>query len=274
MSETSTPTSYPPDETLLRAESVQFGHRGSIFLSVPELNVRRGRLLGLLGPNGAGKSTLLRLLAGLATPQAGVVYICGHRVDKTPVERRARCIAWVPQRAETPFEWTVWEMVSIGRHPYQASRLRDRESDREVVVRALEQVGLAGFRHRSVSTLSGGEWQRALIARALAQEPRVLLLDEPVANLDLAYQRQIYELIRSLCSERGLAVVAADHHIDLQGRFCDELMLLDHGKVAAQGAVEEVLTTGILESVFRTPLRVERDPATGRPTVRWRFEER
>lgn len=261
----------PATATLLHAESLEFGHVNSIQLNVQQISVRSGCLLGLLGPNGAGKSTLLRLLAGLLTPRRGVVYICGHRVETIPVERRAHLLAWVPQRAETPFEWTVEEMVAIGRHPHIAGSLRDRGLDREVVSRSLAEVGLDSLRDRPVSTLSGGEWQRALIARALAQEPRVLLLDEPVANLDLAYQRQIYELIRRLCREHGLAAVAADHHVDLQAQFCDEMILLEAGQVRAQGTPEAVLTKEALESVYRTPLLVERDTDTGRPVVRWRF---
>jgi len=257
---------------LLHAQSLRFGHQDRNFLTVNELTVKPGTLLGLLGPNGAGKSTLLRLLAGLLTPRDGVVYICGQSVESVTTERRARCLAWVPQRAETPFEWTVLEMVALGRHPHLGSRLRDRDSDHRVVEGALQQVGLWPLRRRPVSTLSGGEWQRALIARALAQEPQILLLDEPVANLDLAYQRQIYELIRGLCRERGIGAVAADHHIDLQAHFCDELMLLDRGQVRAQGSVDQVLTKELLEAVYRTPLHVRPDPDTGRPVVHWRFE--
>ena len=186
---------------------------------------------------------------------------------------RARFLAWVPQRAETPFEWTVREMVAVGRHPHVGSRLTNRREDERVVNLCLEQVGLDSFASRWVSTLSGGEWQRALIARALAQEPKILLLDEPVANLDLGFQRQVYELIRSLCLTRGLGVIAADHHLDLQAQFCDRLVLLDLGKVAAQGTPEVVLTRQKLEEVFQTPLRVEVDSETGRPRVRWRFDE-
>jgi iron complex transport system ATP-binding protein len=192
-------------------------------------------------------------------------------VDKLAPRERARLVAWVPQRSETPFEWTVAEMVTMGRHPYAGRRLFDREEDLDVVLRALARVGLSDLADRPVGTLSGGEWQRALVARALAQEARVLLLDEPVANLDLGYQRQIYELVRGMCREERIAVVAADHHVDLQAIFCDRLVLMDRGRVAAQGAPAEVLRREILESVYRTPLDVTRDDETGRPSVRWRF---
>jgi iron complex transport system ATP-binding protein len=163
-------------------------------------------------------------------------------------------------------------MVALGRHPHHGRAWRDRPEDRDAVERALESVGIATLGHRPVGTLSGGEWQRALLARALAQDARVLLLDEPVASLDLGYQRRIYELTRSLCREHGVAAVVADHHIDLQAAFCDRLVLMDGGRVVAQGAPPEVLTSQHLEAAFRTPLRVDRDPATGRPRVGWRFE--
>ena len=261
-----------PATPLLHVEGIAFGFGRTAFLSVDKLDVWPGELVGLLGPNGAGKSTCLRLMAGLATPQRGVVYICGQRVEKVSPEARARCMAWVPQRSETPFEWTVSEMVSLGRHPHHGRAWRERAEDRDVVAAALESVGLSTLRDRAVGTLSGGEWQRALLGRALAQDARILLLDEPVASLDLGYQRRIYELIRSLCRERRVGALVADHHIDLHAAFCDRLVLMDGGRVVAQGPPAEVLTSANLETVFRTPLRVEVDPRTGRPRVSWRFE--
>jgi iron complex transport system ATP-binding protein len=272
MSDTGTRNiSFGKPETVLACKGLEFGFGGDPFLFVNELAVQAGELVGLLGPNGAGKSTCLRVLAGLLTPRSGVVYICGHLVDRLSPQERARLIAWVPQRSETPFEWTVLEMVSMGRHPYLGRRLTDREPDRQIVQSALERVGIGPLAERPVGTLSGGEWQRALVARALAQEARVLLLDEPVASLDLGYQRQIYELVREMCHEQGIAVLAADHHVDLQAIFCDRLILMNRGRVAAQGTPEEVLRSTILEAVYQTPLTVQQDAETGRPSVRWRF---
>jgi len=251
---------------------VEFSHGPPTTLRVNEFEIRAGEMVGLLGPNGAGKSTFLRILAGLLRPQRGRVFLGDRPLRSIPVSERARRLAWVPQRSETPFEWTVREMVATGRHPYLGTRLRDRRLDQEVVERCLQQVGMTPLAARRVARLSGGEWQRALLARALAQEPRVLLLDEPVANLDLGYQRQIYELISSLCRDRELAVVAADHQIDLQARFCDRCLLLHEGSVVAQGEVAQVLTEERLSEVFHTPLRVSLDEAGGRPSVQWRFE--
>lgn len=230
-------------------------------------------MVGLLGPNGAGKSTLLRILAGLLRPHAGSVSLCGQSMTRLTPAERALCLAWVPQRSETPFEWSVWEMVAAGRHPHLGMRLKDREIDRRIVRWALERVDLAGLEDRPVGTLSGGEWQRAQIARALSQEPALLLLDEPAANLDLAYQRQIYELLKELCREKQIGVLVADHHVDLLSHFCDQLILLDGGKIAARGPVGTVLRKDLLEAVYRTPLSVRVDQDTNRPFVRWRFPD-
>ncbi len=261
----------PSVTPLLRVEGLEFGYGAQSFLQVDDFELLPGEFVGLVGPNGAGKSTYLKLLAGLATPRRGVVYICGHPVDKLSPAERAKLLAWVPQRSETPFECTVTEMVTAGRYPYLGLRLGEREADRAAVATALRRVGLEPLAERHLGTLSGGEWQRALIARALAQEARVLLLDEPVASLDLAFQRQVYELARHLSREDGIAVLAADHHVDLQALFCDRLVLLSRGRVAAAGSAEEVLREDLLEEVFGTPLRVDRDPHTGRPAVRWRM---
>lgn len=260
------------DAPLLLAEGLEIGFGRVPFLAVDRLELWPGELIGLLGPNGAGKSTYLRLMAGLATPWRGLVYICGQRVEKVSPDARARWLAWVPQRSETPFEWTVSEMVALGRHPHHGRGWRDRPEDQELIAKALANVGLSALGARPVGTLSGGEWQRALLARALAQDARVLLLDEPVASLDLGYQRRIYELVRSLCREHGVGAVVADHHIDLQAAFCDRLVLMDAGRVVAQGTPVDVLTPENLEAAFRTPLRVETDRGTGRPRVSWRLD--
>lgn len=179
-------------------------------------------------------------------------------------------MAWVPQRSETPFDWTVREMVALGRYPFLQARLRDRPEDGAAVLTALERVGLSALADRPIATLSGGEWQRALVARALTQEPAVLLLDEPVANLDLRYQREIYELLRAICAERGVAVLVADHHLDLLAHYCDRLLLIDSGRIVAEGAPRDVLTEERLAAVFHTAVRVEE--VDGRPRVFWRFD--
>ena len=247
-----------------------FGYGGHPFLQVEAVELKGGEFVGLLGPNGAGKSTLLRLLAGLEFASAGTVEICGQSIARISAPERARRLAWVPQRSETPFDWTVREMVALGRYPFLRERLRDRPEDGAVVASALEHVGLDALADRPIATLSGGEWQRALVARALAQEPIALLLDEPVANLDLRYQREISELLRAISTERGVAVLVADHHLDLLAHHSDRLLLLDGGRIVAEGPARDVLTEERLAAVFHTAVRVE--DVDGRPRIFWKFD--
>ena len=256
----------------LLARDLRFGYDGGSFLEVSRLELQRAEFVGLLGPNGAGKSTLLRILAGLERPSSGTVEISGQNLAALSIPARARRLAWVPQRSETPFDWSVREMVALGRYPFLRERLRDRPEDGVAVEAALARVGLAALADRPIATLSGGEWQRALVARALTQEPVALLLDEPVANLDLRYQRGIYELLRSISAERGVAVLVADHHLDLLAHFCDRLLMIDAGHIVAQGTPSEVLTEERLASVFQTAVRVEE--VEGRPRVFWRFDSK
>lgn len=162
-------------------------------------------------------------------------------------------------------------MVLTGRYPHLRATLRDRPSDGATVDTLLDRVGLTALGDRPIAAVSGGEYQRAVIARALAQEPEVLLLDEPVANLDLRYQREIYELLAALGRERSVAIVAADHHVDLQAHFCDRMVLLDRGRIRASGTPAEVVTEAQLTEVFGTPVQVDAEPTSGRPIVRWRF---
>lgn len=254
---------------VLLGEDLQFAYRDAKIIDINRLELFRSEFVGLMGPNGAGKSTLLRLLAGLLQPGHGTVAISGQSLATLSPAVRASRLAWVPQRSETPFDWTVREMVALGRYPFLRERLRDRPEDGVVIERVLSLVGLAALADRPIGTLSGGEWQRALVARSLAQDPGALLLDEPVANLDLRYQRDIYELLRGVTRDRGVAALVADHHLDLLAHYCDRIYLIDAGRIVAHGSPAEVLTEERLEAVYRTPVRISSE--AGRPRVFWRF---
>ncbi|MCC7140766.1 MAG: ABC transporter ATP-binding protein [Candidatus Eisenbacteria bacterium] len=254
---------------VLLGEALRFSYQGSNLIEINRVELQPFEFVGLMGPNGAGKSTLLRLLAGLLRPAEGTVTIDGQSLTTLAPVRRASRLAWVPQRSETPFDWTVREMVALGRYPFLRERLRDRPEDGVAIEKVLSLVGLQALADRPIGTLSGGEWQRALVARSLAQDPAALLLDEPVANLDLRYQRDIYELLRGVTQDRGVAVLVADHHLDLLAHYCDRIYLIDGGKIVAHGSPAEVLTEERLESVYRTPVRISSE--AGRPRVFWRF---
>ena len=214
------------------------------------LCIAQGDLVGLLGPNGAGKSTLLKLMVGLISPQEGRVVFEGLPLKDLPVRERARRIAYVPQGLHFTFPMSVMEIVEMGRHPY-LGRLKPMGSkDREICERALSLCDALDFKDRSYNELSGGERQRVLLASALAQTPQALLLDEPTLSLDLSHQILLFEIIQKLHREEGLTVVVATHELNLAGRFLDRLVLMQGGKLFADGAPKKVLTPKNIQAVL------------------------
>lgn len=257
---------------VLNARNLEFGYAKKVTLQISDLRFHDSEVVGILGPNGAGKSTLLRLLAGLLKPRSGDVTLEGVGSIRTvPASERARRIAWLPQRMEGSFPWTVREMVAAGRHPYTRGWWPERIADSRAIDAAITRLELGALRDRAVEGLSGGEWQRAAIARALVQEASILLLDEPVANLDLKYQREIYDRLHALTRTARCTVVVADHHLDLLAHYCDRLVLLEQGRIVAAGSSDEVLREEILSEVFGTPVDVTPDPRTGKRRVAWRL---
>lgn len=212
--------------------------------------LKEGELLGVLGPNGAGKSTLLRLLIKAIAPREGLVRLGGTPLEDLDQMEVARRAAWVPQELDSLFVLTVEEMVRLGRFCRTGFWGRLGREDERQVHRALEETDLLHLRHRPVSFLSGGERRRVLLARALAQEPKVLLLDEPTAHLDPGHQAGLVSVVDRLRRERGLAVVAILHDVSLALAWCPSVLLLKDGRVQAQGPSAQVLTPAILKEVY------------------------
>jgi len=219
------------------------------------LSVKEGSLTGILGPNGAGKSTLLRLMAGLLRPGQGEIFFQGRSLESIPARERAREIAFVPQSQHFTFPLSVMEIVEMGRHPHLGRFQPLGGRDRQICQWALKLCDALDFEDRSYDELSGGEKQRVLLASALAQTPRVLLLDEPTLSLDLSHQILLFGIIRKLHRAEGLSVVVATHELNLAGRFLDRLILVKEGRVEADGAPEKVLTP----ATIRKALGVEVD---------------
>jgi iron complex transport system ATP-binding protein len=217
----------------------------------------------VIGPNGAGKSTLLRAVAGLV-PRAGAVEIDGDAA----LGRRelARRVALVPQSPSLPPQMTVAEYVLLGRTPHLGYLAREGAHDREIADAALVRLDLVEFAHRPLRTLSGGEQQRAVLARALAQQAPILLLDEPTNALDVGRGQQALELVDALRREAGLTVLAAMHDLTLAGQYADRLLLLDGGRIVATGGVDDVLTDELIARHYGASVRVLRDE-TGAPVV-------
>ncbi len=230
------------------------------------LSAAPGEVLGLLGPNGAGKSTLLRCLWGALCPSEGCVLIGGRRADGLSARDRARLVAAVPQETPPEFVLTVRDVVEAGRTPHARGLLGGDAAGGVAVEAAIARMGLAGRENRVFVTLSGGERKRALIARALAQQPRALILDEPANHLDIRHQLEVLALLREI----GATVIVAMHDLELAARFCDRLAVLSHGRLVAEGPPEAVLTPTCVAEVFGVGARIRREPPE--TTLRFDFD--
>jgi iron complex transport system ATP-binding protein len=260
--------SAPTDgRIMLEACQVTFSFNGTPVLDKVDLRLEAGKMIGVIGPNGAGKSTLVRLLSRSLTPADGRIWLNGQNLNQWRLSDLARVLAVVPQLPQLPPVFTAWEMVLMGRTPYLGWTGRESEHDRAATRQAMEETNIWHLADRLISQLSGGEQQRVVIARALAQEPQVWLLDEPTANLDISNQVETLSLIVRRVKERQLAALAVFHDLNLAAQYCDELVLLQQGRVVAQGSPNHVLTHSVLRQVYGTEVVVIPHPHNGLPVV-------
>jgi iron complex transport system ATP-binding protein len=251
----------------LEAQDVSCGYGGEDVLRGVTIGIRPGELVAVAGPNGSGKSTLVRVLSRVLAPRQGRVELEGRDLYGMPPRDCARALAVLPQESAIEFEFTCVEVVELGRAPHLGRFQSEREEDRAAVRSAMERTGTWDLRDRSIVELSGGERQRVFLARAFAQEPRALLLDEPTSHLDLAYQVEILRLARKQAAERDVAVLAVMHDLNLAAAFADRMALLFKGRVAAAGAPADVLREDTLREVYGADVSVRPHPDTGRPYV-------
>ncbi len=255
---------------VLEAESVTFSY-GTDEESRPalrdvSLQVEEERVHALLGPNGSGKSTFLQVLLGELEPLSGRTEYRGRPVASWPRRAIAREVAFVPQSEPLAFPMTVRALVEMGRYPHVGALGRSGPEDERAIVSAMELAGVSELADRPVTRLSGGERQRARIARALAQEPTTLVLDEPTAALDLHFEMETFELMRTLADGSGITVVVATHNLNLAARFASHLVLLEQGHVRTAGPPDVVMRHDALEEVYRWPLAVVPHPGPGPDT--------
>ncbi len=238
-----------------RELSVRYPGAAGRALDGVSLRVEPGRLVAVTGPNGSGKTTLVNALLGLIPLEGGKALLDGKPVTDWRRGPLARVVGVVPQREEVVFPLTVTQTVMLGRYPYLGPLAPIGYHDREATLRALRRCDIEPLAERRVDTLSGGEWQRVRVARALAQQPRILVLDEPTSSLDVRHEMELFELVRTLVKD-GLAGLVITHELNLAARFADRILLLDRGRVVADGAPAEVFRRDTLTQVFGWPVAV------------------
>ena len=251
----------------LRTEGLALGYRDRTVIDGLDLTVPDGAVTAIVGPNGCGKSTLLRGMARLLPARAGTVLLDGRSLASIPTKAVARQIGLLPQAPITPEGLTVSELISHGRHPHQGLLRRMSREDDAVVAEVMELTNTTALAERVVEELSGGQRQRVWIALALAQQPEILLLDEPTSFLDIAHQIEVLDLVRTLNAGRGTTVVMVLHDLAMAARYSDHLVAMREGGVVAQGAPGEVVTESLVEEVFDVRCRILHDPDTGTPVV-------
>jgi iron complex transport system ATP-binding protein len=252
----------------LTVETVSFQYDPGIpILRDVSLAVRSGEILSIAGPNGVGKSTLLRLLDRILIPLRGRILLGTQPLTRFTRAELARRIAFVPQDGGVAFPFTVFEIVLMGRSPHIRGSAFENERDRERALEMMRLTDILHLRDQPITALSGGERQRAWIARALAQEPEILLLDEPNAHLDIAHQLEVVRILREQNRTAGLTVVSVSHDLNLAAAFSDRIAMLEHGELSALGTPTEVLTEERIRSVFGTSVLVDAHPEGGGPRV-------
>lgn len=250
----------------LQAQHLSYEIEAKAILDDVSLHAQEGEFVGLIGPNGAGKSTLLRALAGIIKCQRGTVHLEGMDLRNLSARAVAEGLAIVPQVAPYTSGFTALELVLMGRYPHLAFFQVEGKEDDHIARDAMRLAETEHLAERTLDTLSGGERQRVFVSRALAQQPRILLLDEPTSNLDVLHQLKVFDLVRNLVSD-GLTAVAAIHDLNMAARHCDRLVLLSSGQVLADGSPGEVLSAERIEAAFGVESKVDREPLTGSAVV-------
>ncbi|MBN2032902.1 MAG: ABC transporter ATP-binding protein [Deltaproteobacteria bacterium] len=254
-------------EPVLNLRMVSFKYKGEWVLKDIHLRTFEGEIVGVIGPNGSGKSTLLKVMDGVLKPQEGDILLKSRPIGSLARAEVAKEIAMVAQENYFRFAFSVLEVVLMGRFPHLRRLQFEGERDKDIALNALKATHALHLSNRSIHEISGGEKQRVLLARALAQEPGVVLLDEPTSFLDLKHKREVFRLISSLSTDRKLAVVLVSHDIDLIAQYCGRIVMMKDGIIAFQGPPEVVLTPESIEKIYDCPVFVDINPATGKPRV-------
>ena len=252
---------------MLSLRNISAGYARELVLQDIAVNITAGEFVGLIGPNGSGKTTLLRVISGVLPTRQGEVWLRGRNVREMDRRDVAKLVAHLLQDVALGLAFSVREMVLMGRSPHLPRFGRETERDLTIVERAMDLANVSHIADRPITEISGGERQRALIAMCLAQEPEVLLLDEPTSHLDIGHQLSILNLIGNLNRQTRVTVVAVFHDLNLAAEYCDRLVLLDRGRVVAAGTPADVLTTEMIQNVYGVSVLIGRNPVSDGPHV-------
>ncbi len=248
-------------------KGVSFSYGDSPVLHHIDLAVGKGEMVALLGPNGSGKTTLIKLLSGVLRPREGEIHLDGSSLSGLKRRQIAQRVAVVPQQFHMPFAFTLREVVLLGRTPFLSAFSDEGERDRQIVDRVTELMGIEKLKGRFFNELSGGERQKGILALALAQQPKLLLLDEPTAHLDISHQVEIMELVKGLNKEQGITVIGAMHDLNIASLYFERLVMLKEGRIFSDGTPAMVLTEQTIKEVFSASVQVIEHPSVKTPHI-------
>ncbi len=251
---------------ILEVENLHFSYGNNEVLRGISFSIERPTIFGIIGANGSGKTTLIKNISGYLRSNSGIVKIFGKEIERYTRKERAQIIGYVPQDIPFDFDFTAYDIVMMGRLPYLGRFQRESSKDRDIVKKAMVTTDTWDFREKTLRELSGGERQRVYIARALAQEAKILLMDEPVAHLDIRYQLEILSIVRDLV-KKGITCIIVLHDINLASLFCDDVLILKRGKVLVKGKPEDVIREDIIKEAFNIDVKVIIEEESKKPFV-------
>lgn len=236
--------------SVVRTEQLDFRYGERSILENLSIQINKGLFYSIIGPNGSGKTTLLKLIAGILPSKHKSVFINGDDIDSLKPKEMAKRVSVVPQITDMQYEFSVYDIVMMGRTPYTSRFGKTNDADKSAVKVAMEETGVYAFRDKKITQLSGGELQRVILARAIAQETDIMLLDEPISHLDIGYQYEISELVYDLCKTKGITVINIVHDLNIAMRYSDQIFMLKDGEVYGAGTPEDVITKTSIKDVY------------------------
>lgn len=254
-------------EAVIKASKLVFGYKDQEVLKQLDIEIPAGAFTAVVGPNGCGKTTFVKQLIKSLKPQSGELSLFGKPLSSYSYKALGKIVAYVPQATQIGFDFTVEEVVMMGRYPHLKRFQSEQHKDREIVEKAMKATGVWGLKDKFANELSGGEQQRVVVARALAQEPKLLILDEPISHLDLHHQVELMELIRNLSREEGITVVAIIHDLNLAMDYSDYVMMMSDGRVHSFGAPSVTISASSIRNIYNLDVCMIENPVTGNPHV-------